>query len=286
MKNLEWITLTNPVSLWWIFLVFASITNIIFWSWTRLFLYKHVSIKHFKILEFKPDNLIWFSAFYVFGCAYRSVFTKADVQRICMFDTWLSSVFLGRTIATIAELAFVIQWAIVLRYVAKLAGDKHVEKMSYLIVPLIIIAECFSWFAVITTNYLGNTIEESIWTITYSLIAVMLVMLWPKFKGAFKYAISLSVFCNIIYILFMIFVDVKMYFTRWQADLALNKSHFRFVEGIIDLNTRWIVTHDIELWKTEIPWMSLYFSFAVLVSIGLCYVPLSHEKIKRHLVKV
>ena len=55
---------------------------------------------------------------YVFGCAFRSILPRADVQRIVLFDTWLSSVMVGRTVATVAEICFVIQWAIVLRLLA------------------------------------------------------------------------------------------------------------------------------------------------------------------------
>jgi len=49
---------------------------------------------------------------YVFGTARPLVLPRADVQRICLFDTWLSSVRrrpLGRDRA---EIAFAAQWAI------------------------------------------------------------------------------------------------------------------------------------------------------------------------------
>ena len=42
------------------------------------------------------------------------------------------------------------------------------------IVPLILVEECCSWYAVITTNYLGNAIENSLWAVTFTLIAVAL----------------------------------------------------------------------------------------------------------------
>lgn len=280
---MSWVNLTNPVALWWIFLAVASIVNIIAWSWTRYYLFNKQSFKNFRFYKLVPENLIWFSGFYVFGCAYRSIFTKADVQKICLFDTWLSSVFLGRSVATIAELAFVAQWAIVIRYLAKHTDDKTIKTISFLIVPLIFVAECFSWFAVITTNYLGNMIEESLWTVTYSLILIALIKLWPKFKGAFQYALGISIFCNFTYILFMIFVDVHMYFIRWQEDLVTKKDHYGLIDGLVALNTKWIVTYDINSWRNEIPWMSLYFSLAVLVSIGLCYVPLKAIDLKKYL---
>ncbi len=81
----------------------------------------------------------------------------------------------------------------------------------------------------------------------------------------------------------MIFVDVKMYFDRWTLDLQNKKAFLNFSNGIIDLNTRWHVTYDIADWHTEIPWMSLYFSLAVIVSILLCYVPLNHERLNKYL---
>jgi hypothetical protein len=110
-------------------------------------------------------------AAYVFGCAFRSVLPRADVQRISLFDTWLSSVFVGRSVATVAEICFVLQWAIVLYQLAKLAKADTARNIAMVIVPLILLAETFSWYAVITTNYLGNTLENSLWAVTFLLIA-------------------------------------------------------------------------------------------------------------------
>ena len=54
-------------------------------------------------------------------------------------------------------------------------------------------------------------------------------------------------------------------------------------EGIADLNTRWVITREISDWKSEIPWMSLYFSVAVWVSLALCFVPLTKKGMAPHL---
>lgn len=35
------------------------------------------------------------SSFYVLGCAFRSFFPRADLQRIVIVDHWLSAVFYG-----------------------------------------------------------------------------------------------------------------------------------------------------------------------------------------------
>ena len=64
---------------------------------------------------------VWLSAPFVFGCAFRSVFPRADVQRIVVVDSWLSSVAVGRMVAMIAEVSFAAQCALFLRYRAEAA---------------------------------------------------------------------------------------------------------------------------------------------------------------------
>jgi hypothetical protein len=277
---LTWLEWSNPVSLWWGFLVIVSGLNILFWFFTRLILRRATVHAHERNLL---HIMIWLSAAYVFGCAFRSVLPRADVQRLCLFDTWFSSVLIGRSVATIAELSFVAQWAVVLNHLAKATETRLVEKISWLIVPLILMAECFSWYGVISTRYLGNVIEESTWAVTYTLIAICSAVLFPKFKGPLKMAAGVAAVGSVLYILFMVTTDVPMYFSRWQADMAAGKSLFHFADGIHDLATRWTVSHNIEDWRQEIPWMSLYFSAAVWASMALCYVPLSKEKLHRHL---
>jgi hypothetical protein len=97
-----------------------------------------------------------------------------------------------------------------------------------------------------------------------------------------RHAVGIAVAACAIYVGFMATVDVPMYLSRLAEDSANGKVYLGFVEGIVDLNSRWIVTHDIADWRTEIPWMSLYFSFAVWVSIALCYVPLSKTLLAKH----
>src|SRR5450755_829495 len=63
------------------------------------------------------------SAAYVFGCAFRSFYPVYDVPRICVVDSWLSSVLIGRSVATVAELCFVAQWALMLRETSRAAGS-------------------------------------------------------------------------------------------------------------------------------------------------------------------
>jgi hypothetical protein len=277
--NFEWVQWSNSVAVWWIFLASIGSVNIMTWIWSFSYLKR-------RGREAGSDpwvrSLIWLSAVYVFVCAFRSFLPRADVQKIVLFDTWWSSVLVGRTVATVAELCFVAQWAIVLRILSSFVNSPTVFKMSQVFVPLIVVAECFSWYSVITTHYLGNTVEESIWAMTYALIGVCLVLLFPKFVGPLKTAIGFSIFGCVLYVFFMVTVDVPMYLGRWQDDNESGKEFLGLVEGFHRLNTQWIVTHDIKDWKTEIPWKSLYFSIAVWVSLALCYVPLSRERIEQY----
>ena len=279
----EWIQWNNPVAIWWCFLTAASIVNICIWFWLRFFRFSGESISGLTRFHKNPRSIIWFSALYVFGCAFRSILPRADVQRICLFDTWLSSVFVGRSVATIAELAFIAQWSIILGLFGTATNDRYIARFSKIILFTILTAEIFSWYAVISTNYLGNSIEESLWGITYAGIAVAVLKIWFKLKGPMRLAAGFCFVGNILYVAFMLTVDVPMYINRLQADLLANKPLLGFANGINDLLTRWHVTHDISDWKTEIPWMTLYFTFAVLVSLALCLMPLTESGLKKHM---
>jgi hypothetical protein len=92
-----------------------------------------------------PPLMLLLCAAYVFGCAFRSFLPRADVQRICLFDTWLSSVMIGRSLATVAEVCFAAQWAIVLHQLGTMTGADTTLNAAWVILfsrsePLILIA--------------------------------------------------------------------------------------------------------------------------------------------------
>jgi hypothetical protein len=209
-------------------------------------------------------------AAYVFGCAFRSFLPRADVQRICLFDTWLSSVVVGRSVATVAEVCFAAQWALVLHRLGTTTGADTTLIIAWAVVPLILIAECFSWHAVLTTNYLHNAIENSIWAIAFFAVAIGLGRLLPDVDGAVRVALAIAIIGIAGYLAFLVTVDVPMYLSRWRAKVAEGGKFLRFREGLRDVSTRWVVTHDLAEWRDEIAWMSLYFSAAVWASLGLC----------------
>ena len=77
-------------------------------------------------------------------------------------------------------------------------------------------------------------------------------------------------------------IDVPMYLSRWRADVADGSRLLRPLEGLRDVSTRWVVTHDLAEWKDEIAWMSLYFSAAVWASLALCVVYSLEDRLPRY----
>jgi hypothetical protein len=259
---------SNPVAWWWGLLTLVSGANIVVW----FVLYGQLHDQTIGSLSGASsiELMLVLCAGYVFGCAFRSFLPRADVQRICLFDTWLSSVAVGRSVATVAELCFAAQWALMLHQLGTVTGAETTLNAAWVIVPLLIVAECFSWHAVLTTNYLGNAIENSIWAVAFVVVGIGLVRLLPEFDGPVRAVLAMSIIGIIGYLAFLMTVDVPMYRSRWRADAACGSKRLGHLEGLRDVSTRWVVTHDLAEWKDEIAWMSLYFSGAVWASLALC----------------
>jgi hypothetical protein len=255
---------SNPVSWWWLMLSLVSAINVA--AWFALYHHFHTP----QASASGTGAMLLLCAGYVFGCAFRSFLPRADVQRICLFDHWLSSVTIGRSVATVAELCFAAQWALFLHQLGVMTGADTTVNVAWLIVPLIVVAECFSWHAVLTRYYLGNAIENSIWAVTFFIVAVGLCRLLPEFDGAVRAALVVAIIGIAGFLAFLATVDVPMYLARWRAEAASGNRPLSALEGLRDASRRWVVTHDLAEWKDEIAWMSLYFSAAVWSSLALC----------------
>jgi hypothetical protein len=264
-SSLAW---SNPVAWWWGVLTLVSGANIAVW------------FVMYRQLREQPTGglgsasgiqlMLLLCAAYVFGCAFRSFLPRADVQRICLFDTWLSSIVVGRSVATVAEICFAAQWAMILHQLGTMTATDTTLNAAWVIVPLILIAECFSWYAVLTTNYLGNAIENSIWAVAFFIVGIGLCRLLAEFNGPVRVVLAIAIIGVAGYLAFLMTIDVPMYLSRWRTEVGDGSKLLRPLEGLRDVSTRWVVTHDLAEWKDEIPWMSLYFSAAVWASLALC----------------
>ncbi|MCP3467439.1 MULTISPECIES: hypothetical protein [unclassified Bradyrhizobium] len=273
---------SNPLAWWWGSLTLVSNVNILVWFMLYREFYQ-VPTGGFASVS-GIGLMLLLCAGYVFGCAFRSFLPRADVQRICLFDTWLSSVFVGRSVATAAELCFAAQWAIVLAQLGGMAGAQTTANIALVIVPVIIIAECFSWYAVLTTNYLYNAIENSLWAVVFFLVGIALCRLLPEFQGPVRWALIAGIVGIACYLAFLVTVDVPMYLSRWRAGHPEGGRLLGLLEGLHDVATRWVVTHDVAHWKGELAWMALYFSAAVWSSLALCALYAMEGYLTRYLV--
>jgi len=281
--HFDWFDWSNPVALWWTFLVTVSALNIGLLLGLRAVYRANPFGAANAIFAAEPLTLL--SAVYVFGCAFRSLLPRADVERICLFNTWLSSVLVGRSVATVAELCFAIQWAIILRELGRITHSDTAKNIATLIVPLIAVAEVWSWYAVISTNFLGNVLENSLWTIAFALVVVALVRLAASFHGLGRWIAVFTAAGAAAYVLFMMTIDVPMYLQRWQLATTHGQPLFGLAAGLHDLASRWTVAHDIVRWRDEIPWMSLYFSIAVWASLLLGGFGLIRHLVPRYRVR-
>lgn len=265
--------LSTPLS-WWSFLCGVSLLNVVIWTASAAFLRaRHGGTMHpasWSMVHWQ----MFLSAGYVLGCAYRSAFPVYDVQRVVMVDSWLSSVFVGRSVATVAELCFAAQWALLLRSIAQTCDDRPALRVSGLILPLIALAEVFSWYSVLTTSNIGHVFEESLWGISAALLVGSCFHLLPRCERAIRPLLVFVGVAGIAYAIYMFKVDVPMYWARWVQDEGRGLGYLSIAQGLADTSGRWIVSHSWKDWESEVVWMSLYFSVAVWLSIGLMHAAL------------
>ncbi|MDR7295529.1 hypothetical protein J2X16_000850 [Pelomonas aquatica] len=264
---------------WWHLLCAIAGLNLIAWTASTAWLHRH-----------RPDGTTWphqrlqllLSALYVLGCGYRSFLPVFDVPRVVMVDAWASSVLVGRTVATIAELSFAAQWALLLRGGALATGSRFSLRVAGAVVALIVIAEVNSWYAVLTTRNIGHVVEETLWGAAAVLSVLALFALWPRATAKGRRWLALGITAGLLYAAYMFFIDVPMYWARWVADQAAGRPYATLAAGVADAASRWHVSHDWAHWRSEVVWMTSYFSVAVWISIGMAHarLPLRLERVR------
>lgn len=234
------------------------------------------------------------SAFYVIGCGFRTILPRIDVERICFIDSWLSCTFIGRCFATVAELSFMLQLCIALYRVAGDIGKRSniseyfialIQGFSFLAFFANIGAQTFCWLGVTTTRQVWHVFEESIWAITVLLMTIFCLILYRYFntiqfhsqeqkhaKDCRTYLLA-AILGGPIYVIYMLTVDIPMYYNRFIADERRGAKYYTFLEGVQDAKSCKVVTQEFSAWKEDMSWITLYFSVAVWASIWLIRSP-------------
>jgi hypothetical protein len=242
---------------WWLVLCIISAINVA--SWVVLAL-ASPSIDGFRRWQ------LLLSAVFVVVCAFRSAFPRVDLERRCLWDTPLSSIALGRSAATVAEMAFTGQLTLLCDKLATLGNTPWIATIGSAILPLIAVAQVACWYAVLTRDHLGHAIEEMLWAAMVALIAIVLVVSATNLScvalvaGLAACAAAFTV---------MVFFDIPMYFRRRAEWTTTGARRFGLAEGFRDALFRREPTRAFADWRPETIWMTPYFSLAVWLSLGM-----------------
>jgi hypothetical protein len=260
---------STGVMLWWSALSVIGVANILAW----LLIARREEADEDPALRRERMWQVLLSGLFVFGCAYRSFLPLAEGQRIVLLDTNLSSAIVSRSVATIAELSITAQWTLFVGHWTKAIGSRVGYAVSRLLVPAIAFAELNSWYTTLTTNFAGSVIEETTWAVTSATMTITLIALWWRRREVRRPFIGAAIVLNAAYVMFMATVDVPMYKSRVRADTASGKRYLTLMEGAADCARRKVVTRRWEDWREEMPWMTLYFSAGVWISLSLIRAP-------------
>ena len=259
------------VYVWWSAISAVSVLNIVVW----FVIARRQARDEFEGPAARRERRLQLalSALFVAGCAYRSFMPRAEGQRIVLVDSWLSSVILSRAVATVAELALVAQWTVYLGHWTRATRSTGAWVATRLMLPAIAFAEVCSWYTTLTRNFAGSVIEESTWAATSTVMVLTMLVVWARHREFRRPFIAAALVLNAAYIVFMTNVDVPMYRARVRADAATGKPFVSVSEGFADAAKTRVLTRRWVDWKDEMPWMSLYFSAGVWISLSLVRAP-------------
>jgi hypothetical protein len=145
--------------------------------------------------------------------------------------------------------------------------------VSFALVPIIVVAEGCSWLAVLKTANLLHALENSLLTLAAVLALAAFIDLRAHVAGRLRHVLAAAIAGGLVYIAFMVLIDVPMYLTRWQTSVAAGQSAIPLADGLNQILARCTVVRDWAAWRKDVAWISLYFSAAVWVSIALPHIP-------------
>jgi len=244
--------------LWLSSLIALASFNAGLWSWIAFSGSPHSRYTETQLL---------LSGIYVGVCGFRSLFPRVDLERVCLWDTWLSAILIGRTAATIAEICFALQCVLFVQRLSDLTGIPQLQTAADAFIPLAVVAEVVCWYAVLSLNHIGHVIEESLWALLMLILAVVCgaaaFVAQPPLRAMLIAGFLIYGVGSALTIAF----DVRMYVRRWRLNATSDR--FTLATGLRDIQRRWHPTVTWDVWREEAPWMTLYFSIGVWTSLAM-----------------
>ncbi len=133
-------------------------------------------------------------------------------------------------------------------------------------------AQLSCWYAVITLNHLGHVVEELLWTFIVALLAVGFANAWLHTHGVREIVLSMGIVCGSGAVLLMSLIDVPMYIARWHHQRRAKTPYLPLWGGLQDTLARRHLTRSWIVWRREVPWMTLYFTVGVWLSIAMALI--------------
>jgi hypothetical protein len=261
---------------WWTLLRAVAVLNAFAWVVLALWCWRRHTDWPAAVWRSRRWQLA-LSAAYVLGCGWRCWLPVVDVPRMVLVDSFWSSVLVGRSVATIAELCFAAQWALLLRDLSRhgsghagaAATGRALRTASSAVLPVIVVAECFSWYAVLSTSNFGHVIEESLWGGVAVLVVLGVAGAWRLVAPAQRALLVVVAAGGLGYAAYLFGFDVPMYWSRWIDDELHGRGALGLAQGLVDVSSRWVVSHHWPHWRTDAVWMTAYFSLGVWASLLL-----------------
>jgi hypothetical protein len=246
------------LTLWVSSLAVLAVVNVGLWLWMAHAVSPRTPYAEAQLL---------LSAVYVGVCGFRSLFPRVDLERVCLWDSWLSAIVLGRTAATIAELCFALQCGLFVHRLSDLTGLPLLAAAAQTFLPLALAAQVACWYAVLSLDHLGHALEETLWALIMLILALTAGaaglasqgdLAWLLLTGAVVYSVGAGL---------TLAFDVSMYVSRWRAWAKV--ARLPLATGLRDCGVRRTPTRAWEVWRHEVAWMTLYFSIGVWTSLAM-----------------
>jgi hypothetical protein len=250
--------LDRKLTLWLCSLATLAAFNVGLWIWVARSAPLHSPYGETQLL---------LSGIYVAVCGFRSLFPRVDLERVCLWDTWLSGIMLGRTAATIAELCFALQCSLFLQRLADITGMPLLEAGAHAFLPLAILAQLLCWYAVLSLNHIGHALEESLWAVMMLILSAASGAAALAADGRFRVMLIVGCLVYGVGAGLTMTVDVRMYVRRWRLRAA--DARLTLATGLRDSRLRRQPTSAWAVWREEAPWMTLYFSVGVWTSLAM-----------------
>ncbi|MEO5822933.1 MAG: hypothetical protein ABIT71_20700 [Vicinamibacteraceae bacterium] len=243
---------------WLATLAGLAVLNVGLWLWMASVASPHTPYAEAQLL---------LSAVYVGVCGFRSLFPRVDLERVCLWDTWLSAIVLGRAAATIAELCFALQCSLFVQRLSDMTGVPFLATAAHAFVPLAVGAEIACWYAVVSLDHVGHALEETLWALIMLVLAAASgaaglasegMRVWLLLGAAVIYTIGAGL---------TLAFDVTMYVGRRRAWATVKR--LPLAAGLRDCGVRRKPTRAWEVWREEVAWMTLYFSIGVWTSLAM-----------------